>query len=164
MLEIEISKLILCSTNSALTVEESDRLKLLETNRDAILCAEENCWRLRSRATWLKSRDSNSKYFHKISSFNRNRKLIWSIKSNGVDFIQGQEAIKEEAIAHFTHQYKATTTHNLSEKVATARLFPQLVSAVEAEDLYKPVNLVELKDILLHFKTERSPGPDGWTS
>jgi hypothetical protein len=31
-------------------------------------------------------------------------------------------------------------------------------------DLYNPVTLIELRDILQKFKTERSPGPDGWTS
>jgi hypothetical protein len=39
-----------------------------------------------------------------------------------------------------------------------------LVSITEASDLFKPVTLPELKDILFHFKKERSPGPDGWTT
>jgi hypothetical protein len=47
---------------------------------------------------------------------------------------------------------------------STTSLFPPIVSADEAADLYKPVTLSELKDILLHFKTEKSTGPDGWTS
>jgi hypothetical protein len=49
-------------------------------------------------------------------------------------------------------------------KVLLASLFPSIISEEEAADLYKPVTLSELKDILLHFKKERSPGPDGWTS
>jgi hypothetical protein len=36
-----------------------------------------------------------------------------------------------------------------------------MISAEEATELFKPVTLAELKDILLHFKKERSPGPDG---
>jgi len=34
----------------------------------------------------------------------------------------------------------------------------------EAASLYASVTLSELKDVLLHFKKEKSPGPDGWTS
>jgi hypothetical protein len=89
--------------------------------------------------------------------------MIWTIKSRGQD-IRGQEALKDEVVSHFSQQYKASCVHNLLEKGSTARLFPQLVSGDEAEALFKPVTLAELKDILSHFKTERSPGPDGWTS
>jgi hypothetical protein len=39
-----------------------------------------------------------------------------------------------------------------------------LSTAEDAADLYKPVTLTEIKDILSQFKKERSPGPDGWTS
>jgi hypothetical protein len=43
-------------------------------------------------------------------------------------------------------------------------LYPTMVTEEEAVDLYKPVTLLELKAVLEHFKKERSPGPDGWTS
>jgi hypothetical protein len=49
-------------------------------------------------------------------------------------------------------------------KVSTASLFTNLVSATEATDLFNPVTLIELKNILFLFKKERSPGPDGWTT
>jgi hypothetical protein len=162
-LEAEITELILTSS-SALTVEEADRLKSLESNRASILSDEEKAWRLRSRATWLKSGDSNSKFFHNVASYNRCKKTIWSIDSAGDGTIRGQEAIKTEAVAHFKQQFKATNSHYLSEKASTASLFPNFISSEAATELYKPVTLSELKDILIHFKKERSPGPDGWTS
>jgi len=49
-------------------LEESTRQKVLESLRNATLRSEENAWRLRSRATWLKSSDSNSKFFHNVAS------------------------------------------------------------------------------------------------
>lgn len=162
-LEAETSNLSHCSISSAWSVEESNKLKGLEATRASILLAEEFAWRLRSRATWLKSGDSNSKFFHKVVSFNKHKKLIWTIKSRGRD-VRGQEALKDEAVTHFSQLYKAPCAHNLWEKVSTAGLFPQLVAEDEAEALYKPVTLAEIKDILSHFKTERSPGPEGWTS
>jgi hypothetical protein len=137
---------------------------LLESRRNSILRSEENAWRLRSRATWLKSGDSNSKFFHKVASFNRYKKSIWSIKNAGEEVIRGQEALKEEAVSYFKQLYKAPNSHNLLEKSSTASLFPSIVSAEEAANLYNPVTLSELKDILHNFKKERSPGPDGWTS
>jgi len=48
--------------------------------------------------------------------------------------------------------------------VSTANLFPNFASTLEAAELYKPVSLPELKNILLHFNSERSPSPDGWST
>jgi hypothetical protein len=39
-----------------------------------------------------------------------------------------------------------------------------MVSEDEAETLFKPVTLEEIKSALENFKKERSPGPDGWTT
>jgi hypothetical protein len=63
----------------------------------AFLRAEEEQWRLRSRALWMSSGDKNTKYFHKLASFNRIRKHIWEIKRENGDLLTGQENIKEEA-------------------------------------------------------------------
>jgi hypothetical protein len=41
-------------------------------------------------------------------------------------------------------------------------LYPKMVDEEEAETLYKPVTLEELKTVLAIFKKEKSPGPDGW--
>jgi hypothetical protein len=128
------------------------------------LHAEEKAWRLRSRATWLKSGDSNSKYFHNVASYNRNKKLIWSIKNSREELIRGQDAIKDEAVSFFKNLYTAPNNLNLLEQCSSASLYPSIISAEEDTELYKPVTLSELKGILHHFKKERSPGPDGWTS
>jgi hypothetical protein len=163
-LESEISHYILKSSITDLSVEETARQKMLESHRNSILQYEENAWRLRSHATWLKSGDSNSKFFHKVARYNRNKKIIWSIKNNREEVIRGQDDIKEEFASFFNHLYKASCNCNLQEKCSTASLFPSIISAEEDADLYKPVTLTEIKDILLHFKKERIPGPDGWTS
>jgi hypothetical protein len=69
-----------------------------------------------------------------------------------------------EAVSHFKQQFKAPTNQNIFEKATTTALYPHFISAEAAADLYKPVTLTEIKDILSQFKKERSPGPDGWTS
>jgi hypothetical protein len=164
-LESEIIQHINKSTTSVLSMEESASLKALESRRASILREEENCWRLRSRATWLKSGDSNSKFFHKVASYNRNKKFIWSIESERAGLLRGQEAIKDEVVSHFEQLFKANSNHNLHEKCSTASLFPQLVSVVEATDLYKPVTLSELKEILITSKKRGALGPmAGWSS
>jgi hypothetical protein len=136
----------------------------LENSRADLLRNDEKCWRLRSRATWLKWGDSNSKFFHRVASHNRNKKLIWSIDSENNGTIRGQEALKKEAVFYFEHLFKSDGGLSLPNKVTTASLFTTLVTQSEAADLFKPVTLQELKNILFLFKKERSPGPDGWTA
>jgi hypothetical protein len=163
-LEIEITELIKKSIRGALSAEDSEHLTALEFSRNSLLREEENSWRLRSRATWLRSGDANTTYFHKVASSNRNKKYIWSISSEFGGTHCGQQAIKEEAVSHFTQFFKARDSPYLSESSSIANLYPSMVTEEEADDLYRPVTLLELKDILNHFKKERSPGPDGWTS
>ena len=67
----------------ALETTNSDRetqIKLLEAERDTILREEEEKWRLRSRAVWLKSGDKNTKFFHNYAIFRRNKNHIWEIR------------------------------------------------------------------------------------
>jgi hypothetical protein len=39
-----------------------------------------------------------------------------------------------------------------------------MINAEESDSLFSPVTLAELKEVLFHFKKEKSLGPDGWTS
>jgi hypothetical protein len=103
------------------------------------------------------------KIFHTLASFNRNKKLIWSIENNRAETICGQEAIKDEAADHFEQLYKSNSNQNLPDKLAAASLIQRWYRISEATDLFNPVTLQELKEVLDHFKKERSPGPDGWT-
>jgi hypothetical protein len=55
-------------------------LKTLEEERNRLLLAEEELWRWRSSATWIKRGDRNTKYFHHFFSYRRNHKHIWELK------------------------------------------------------------------------------------
>jgi hypothetical protein len=163
-LESNIKELNLKAAQSTLSEADSASLSELELIRSSILRDQEKAWRLRSRATWLKSGDSNTKYFHNLANFNRSKKSIWSIDSEDKGTIRGHEAIKIEAVNYFKTQFKAPSANNLPDKITTAGLYSHYFTAEEVSDLYSPVTLSEIKDILIHFKRERSPGPDGWTT
>jgi hypothetical protein len=62
--------------------EVEANLIILETERNKFLKEQEDLWRIRSWAIWVKSGDQNNKFFHQFSNQRRNRKFIWEIVDN----------------------------------------------------------------------------------
>jgi hypothetical protein len=87
----------------------------LEWNRFQILRWEEETWRIRSRAQWIKCGDNNTKYFHKMAKFNRNRKHVWEITNSSGVHLTDQGEIKKEAVNHFKLFFEAKSEHNIND-------------------------------------------------
>jgi len=121
-LETNIAHLLYINVGTPLTVEEERRLGALETFRNSILRRTEDLWRLRSRMTWIQSGDSNSKFFHKVASSNRNRNHVFDIQSESGGTLYDQKAIKEEAVNHFKQFYKGRERININEVVRVSSL------------------------------------------
>jgi hypothetical protein len=75
-LEEEIRMALLDLPRSGMNPNKECRLKYLETEHNQILLLEEEHWRQKSCAVWLKCGDRNNKYFHKYASTKRNQKHI----------------------------------------------------------------------------------------
>jgi hypothetical protein len=102
------------------------QIKLLEAERDKILQAEEEKWRLRSRAIWLKSGDKNTKFFHSYASFRRNKNHIWEIRDESGDLHSGQVAIKKEVVNYFKFFYEESDHVVINDQVDIASLYDVL--------------------------------------
>ena len=72
-----ISLLAIDSTN----YETELSLWQIEIERNNILKGVEERWRLRNRAIWMASGDSNTKYFHHFANYRINLNTIWEIKN-----------------------------------------------------------------------------------
>jgi hypothetical protein len=138
-------------------------LKDLETERNRLLLKDEITWRQRCRATWLKSGDLNTIFFHKYASACRRKNNIWEITSEDGTIHKGQHALKYATIKHFQPFFEQNTTANLQSQVSVARLFPHSISGEDALFLDRPCTLQEVSDALKSFSKDKSPGPDGWT-
>jgi hypothetical protein len=135
----------------------------LETERDKLLREEEEKWRLRSRAVWLKSGDKNTKFFHNFASYRRNKKQIWEICDEEGQLHTGVEAIKSEAVKLFKSFYRKSEEEYIEDQVNTVGLFGCLVNAEDTELLERPCTKQELWEVLKAFSKDKIPGPDGWT-
>jgi hypothetical protein len=122
-----------------LDIAVESHLKTLESERNDILKNEEEYWRQKSRATWLKCGDRNTKYFHKFSSARRNQKHIWEIDDENGQTIRGQEEIKGEASRYFKQLYVVDGPRAPMEQVNLARLFQRFVTEEDNVLLDRPV-------------------------
>ena len=67
---------------------------------------EEVRWRQKSMVKWIKERDCNSKFFHKVANGTRNRKFIKSLVSKGGEVtLSNIEIILEEIVNLFGKLY-----------------------------------------------------------
>jgi hypothetical protein len=64
-------------------VDLDHKVFCLEEARNKILREDEDRWRLKSRMLWLTGGDKNTRFFHRVASFRRNKKFLWEIEEEG---------------------------------------------------------------------------------
>ncbi|KAL5579315.1 hypothetical protein UlMin_011757 [Ulmus minor] len=132
----------------------------LEKALDALRYKEERYWRQRSKDTWLKCGDRNSKFFHQKASARKAKNSILGLFDNNEKWCD-----KEEDMAHIIESYFGTLFSSSSpssadfdrvlesiERKVTPQLNDQLEQAFEAEDVRTSV---------FQMAPTKSPGADG---
>jgi hypothetical protein len=155
--------LFLLEASSRTSDDDKLVIKNLELERNALLLKNESTWRQRSRSTWLKCGDHNTKYFHKIASSRRNHKHIWEILDEAGTLHRGQNALKSTAVNHFKPFFDQNPNANIQSSVSVANLYAHTVSEAENISLDNPCSLQEILLALKSFSKDKSPGSDGWT-
>jgi hypothetical protein len=74
-----ISRLYRAMDGGSLDDSQIHQLKEVEAVRHELQAKEEQTWRLKSRALWLKAGDNNLKFFHQYTNLHKNINMIWEI-------------------------------------------------------------------------------------
>jgi hypothetical protein len=111
------------------------QLMKLEEDRKKLLLEEEERWRQKSRAIWIKSGDNNSKLFHVLQAIKEIKSTYGRLSMKWASSISGQEAIKDEVINFFKSFYQDSGPNYIGEQIATVRLFPRMVTEDEVINL-----------------------------
>jgi hypothetical protein len=162
-LEAQIKENLLLVVEENTNYEKEIILGNLEKERNEILSYNEEKWRQRSRAIWIRSGDSNTKFFHHYANQRRIHKHIWELVDDDGQQVKGQADLKKAATKYFRNFYKARDDSFNSEKIEVTELFPRMVQTEDIDLLMKPVSADEIKNVLKLFQRDKSPGPDGWT-
>eukprot|EP00253_Pinus_taeda_P032708 PITA_32708 len=141
--------------------EQKEQCALLIKQRSQILKDREESWRLKSRATWLKEGDENTKFYHRFANGQKSINTIWKLQNDQEQKVNTSKELASLASTHFKSIYSAPGEANILEIMCIAELFPQFVELEEAEELSKEVNLGKLEATIKEFQRDKSPGRDG---
>ncbi|XP_039141337.1 uncharacterized protein LOC120278673 [Dioscorea cayenensis subsp. rotundata] len=154
-------KSLLADLNSLDTIRESRNLSEDESTRFAhiqselhiLLKQEEIYWKQRSRITWLKEGDANTKYFHLLANGRRNKNFIPRIRSNG-NWIEGNQEIGKNFTDHFQNLIGTPIPHRFL--LNWHHLF-NFKDRVDLSSLELPFSFDEIKNAVFDLNADKAP-------
>jgi len=141
---------------------ERSEIKLYENQKRHLLLLEEESWRQKSRTIWIAKGDQNTKFFHRFVNHRKKLNSIWDIAAKDGLLIQGHKLIEEEAVNYFGNLFNELGSNPILDQLHVIRLFPRFIDEESRHMIDAPTTLKEIKDVLVHFSKDKSPGPDGW--
>jgi hypothetical protein len=135
-----------------------DILKKLKSEINFLLEKEERMWRQRSRTSWLKDGDRNTRYFHGQASQRRRRNRITSLRNNDGEWMDTKDEVVNTLIGYYESIFQSSHPSLIEEAVAHV---PQVVSSSMNERLTRAFTEVEVEDALKQMAPLKALGPDG---
>lgn len=126
---------------------------------------EEKVLKQRSKLHWLQVGDKNNKAFHTAAKIRETRNAIREIKCHDGRVATKQEDIKQEAERFFT---EFLTHEPVDIEGKSVEDLQNIISFRCSDDeraiLIRPVTEEEIREVVFRMPSNKSPGPDGYTS
>ncbi|GAU20900.1 hypothetical protein TSUD_120920 [Trifolium subterraneum] len=148
--EVKEKRQVLESKGESEELFESERKELLFLSSQVFFLSRMSCinqWQ-KSRLTWLKNGDANSKFFHGVMASKRRCNALLSVLVDG-EAVEGVAGIREAVFHHFENHFRSVNIVRLQ----IDNLQFSSISASEAYYLERPFDEVEgdLMRFLLEF-------------
>nr|GEW81587.1 hypothetical protein [Tanacetum cinerariifolium] len=124
------------------------------------LLMEEKFLKQKAKITWLKERDSNTAYFHKVVKSRVSRSRI-DVVTDAYGNVHHSTEVAKAFINHyeiFLGQPGNTSDFN------TDNLFPSTLNENEAINMVRDISSQEVKSAMFSIGNDKSPSPDGFTA
>ena len=122
------------------------------------LSRNETLWRQKSRETWLKDGDRNSRFFHLSTVIRRCRNSIDAIRDDQGVWIINKVEIKEFVVSKFQ---KLFTEESTSFPTDLEDLISPSISQLDNDALCIIPTPQEIKEVIFGMQSQKAPGPDG---
>jgi exonuclease III len=130
----------------------------LSAELDELLLREELMWRQRSRATYIRDGDKNTKWFQQRATWRRKKNTIVKLKDANGAWVEDASKVQEMTSAFFQNLYEAEKEVDPSDIL---NLITERVDGSMNDQLTKPFTSTEIGDALFQIGPLKAPGPDG---
>lgn len=122
---------------------------------------EERYWKEKSRISWLRWGDQNTRFFHAKTNARHRKNKIWRLESREGQWCTGTENIGAEATNFFVELFSSSHPSNPAELLTGLR---KKVSNTMNRNLTRPVSEQEVKRAIFSINPLGAPGDDGFTA
>uniref|UniRef100_A0A2N9IMR2 Reverse transcriptase domain-containing protein n=1 Tax=Fagus sylvatica TaxID=28930 RepID=A0A2N9IMR2_FAGSY len=132
--------------------------KSLRIEINELLKKEEKMWRQRSRSTWLKEGDRNTKYFHGRASQRRRRNTIKRVRDSAGIWQENEDQVARVFLDYFRTLFTTSNPRNIEEAVEST---PPIVTQSMNDSLSRDFTAAEAELAISQMAPSTAPGPDG---
>lgn len=140
-------------------LEEEEKMEKLEAEYDYnhLLKMEVISWRQKSRETWLKEGDRNTKFFHNLASWRRSVNSITRLKVQG-HWVYDQERIRNAVEHYYIDLYSDPLPHRPHLEDVEC----DVLSEEQRTDLDRPFSVEEVLEALNSIEDDKALSPNGF--
>lgn len=132
--------------------------KLIADLNKILKDVEETLWYQKSRTKWIEQGDCNTKFHHTITIVQQNRNTIHALKMENGDWCSDINSIQNCVISYFKNLF--TAPNNYANYVASDEFHS--LHRLDAENMYKPIDIKETWEALKSMVDLKAPRPDGF--
>jgi hypothetical protein len=147
--------------SSPMNEYSSSEVNTLRREVNILIEKEEIFWRQRSRVSWLKEGDRNTKFFHACASQRKKANLITGLRDDHGVWKNEAGAISNLAVNYFQHLFVSSDPDCIREVVDQ---IDALVTPAMNDALLKDLSSEEIHSALFQMGPSKAPGPDGMTA
>ncbi|KAL6219837.1 hypothetical protein ACLB2K_007596 [Fragaria x ananassa] len=131
----------------------------LESTISTLWIREEKFWHQRSRVNWLRSGDSNTRFFHLSTVQRRQKKRILKIQNDDGVWISGEAQVRLEFGSQFGIVFTSMGHREWGQVLSG---ISQKVSPAMNHDLLETISIEEVSDAVHQLGALKATGPDGF--
>ncbi|XP_060970191.1 uncharacterized protein LOC133037264 [Cannabis sativa] len=137
-----------------------EALKNSESILDELLAKEEDYWHQRARISWMKSGDSNTKFFHQRANARSSNNRIKKLRDDAGNTQTSESALLGIISTYFQTIFSSSgiNTHAIN---SILDVIPTTIDAQSREALSAPYTASDVLNALNSMSDDKSPGIDG---